>query len=88
LNAIFFFAAAYFNFIPSIWLVFVVVIFEGLIGGGVYVNAFYLLAEEIGEDIKEYAMGAVSIWYSFGILISGLLGIPLNIWLKGNRKLF
>jgi len=80
------FSVAYFNYIPSIWIIFAIILWVGLIGGGVYVNSFYLIAEEIGDDIKEYCMSAVSFWYSCGILISGFLGLPLNAWLKDNRK--
>jgi len=87
LNALFLFTVAYFNYIPSIWIIFIIILYEGLIGGGVYVNSFYLLAEEIEENIKEYCMGAVSVWYSFGILTSGFLGIPIYDFLKNNRKI-
>jgi len=86
INCCFLLIAVYLNFIPSIWIVFVIILYEGLIGGGVYVNAFYLLAEEIDENIKEYCMGAVSFWYSCGILISALTGLPVNSWLLKNRK--
>jgi len=85
LNMGFFFAAVYLNFIPSIWIVFFIILYEGFIGGGVYVNAFYLLAEEIEEDVKEYAMSAVSFWYSGAILCAGFAGLGVNDWLLKNR---
>jgi len=40
--------------IPTIWLVFGLVVFEGLIGGGAYVNTFYKISIEVGIKSKEY----------------------------------
>ena len=34
---------AMFNFIPSVWLVFIIVFWEGLLGGVVYVNTLSLI---------------------------------------------
>ncbi|CAF1047628.1 unnamed protein product [Rotaria sp. Silwood1] len=64
--------------IPSIWLVFGLVIFEGLIGGGAYVNTFYKISTEIREPDREFSMGVASIGDSFGITFAGLLAIPLH----------
>ena len=38
-----FFEAIY-MFIPSFWITFVIILWEGLLGGGIYVNAFYQLS--------------------------------------------
>jgi hypothetical protein len=38
--------------IPSIWLVFGLIVFEGLIGGGAYVNTFYKISIEVGFKSK------------------------------------
>ncbi|CAF2890602.1 unnamed protein product [Rotaria sp. Silwood2] len=64
--------------IPSIWLVFGLVVFEGLIGGGAYVNTFYKISIEIPEPDREFSMGVASIGDSFGITFAGLLAIPLH----------
>eukprot|EP01129_Flabellula_baltica_P006069 TRINITY_DN2241_c0_g1_i3.p1 TRINITY_DN2241_c0_g1~~TRINITY_DN2241_c0_g1_i3.p1 ORF type:complete len:320 (-),score=49.91 TRINITY_DN2241_c0_g1_i3:14-973(-) len=85
-NAIFLFFAAYFNFVPSIWIIFGVILYEGLLGGAVYANAFYRMAEEIPEDIKEFCMSSVSFWYSCGILASASAGLGVQPWLKNNKK--
>ncbi len=42
------------EYIPTIWLVFGLVVFEGLIGGGAYVNTFYKISIEVGFKSKEY----------------------------------
>jgi len=86
LNAGFLFTVALLNYIPWIYVIMGLIVYEGLIGGGVYVNSFYLLAEETEEEIKEYCMSAVSFWYSCGILTAGFAGIPINDWLLKNRR--
>ncbi|CAF0793936.1 unnamed protein product [Adineta steineri] len=74
-----FFACIYRTaYIPSIWLVFGLIVFEGLIGGGAYVNTFYKISIEIPERDREYSMGVASIGDSFGITAAGLLAIPLH----------
>jgi len=85
INTAFLFAVTYLNFIPSIYIIFAIILYEGLIGGGVYVNSFYLLAEEIEPEIKEYCMSAVSFWYSCGILVAGFAGLGIGTWLAQNR---
>ncbi|UJR14649.1 hypothetical protein I4U23_001642 [Adineta vaga] len=79
INMGFFFACVYRTaFIPSIWLVFGLVVFEGLIGGGAYVNTFFKISEEIPEKDREFSMGVASVGDSFGITFAGLLSIPLH----------
>jgi len=80
-NAILLFCAAHYQFLPTIWIVFLVMTYEGLLGGAVFVNAFYLAAEEIEDDIKEFCMSSISMWYGIGILLSGLVSIPVGDWL-------
>jgi hypothetical protein len=45
---IFFTFEAVYLFIPSIWIVFVAVLWEGLLGGAAYVNTFYRISVEVG----------------------------------------
>jgi battenin len=76
---------AWFNYIPSIWIIFPVVLFEGLVGGAVYVNAFYLISEEIDERYKEFCLSSVSFWYACGILAAGVTGLFVEPWLQQRR---
>ena len=46
-NFAFFFCEAVFQFLPSFWLMIVLVLWEGLLGGATYVNAFYHIAKEV-----------------------------------------
>ncbi|CAF1095095.1 unnamed protein product, partial [Didymodactylos carnosus] len=64
--------------IPSIWLVFALVLWEGLIGGCAYVNTFYKITNEIPERDREFSMGVASIGDSVGITIAGFSAIPLH----------
>lgn len=34
-------------YIPNIWIVFAIVLWEGLLGGGAYVNTFYRMSTEV-----------------------------------------
>lgn len=47
LNLVFFGFEAVIMFTPSIWIIFAIIIFEGLLGGGAYVNTFYRMSKEI-----------------------------------------
>lgn len=42
-----FFAHVIVPYIPSIWIVFILIIYEGLLGGGAYVNTFYKISKEV-----------------------------------------
>lgn len=44
---VFLLAAVYFMFLPSIYLVFVLIIYEGLLGGASYVNTFHCVSAEV-----------------------------------------
>lgn len=65
-------------FSPSIWIVFVVVLWEGLIGGVAYVNTFYKMLKEIPENRRKFAMGIVSISDAVGISLAGAFAIPTH----------
>lgn len=76
---------AMFDFLPNVWWVFVVVFWEGLLGGIVYVNTFAKILEEVkGEEgEREFSLGAVSVSDSGGIMVAGLLGMGVEVGLCG-----
>jgi hypothetical protein len=51
LNVIFFTFEAVYLFLPTIWIVFVAVLWEGLLGGAAYVNTFYRISVEVSGFI-------------------------------------
>lgn len=63
---------------PSIWIIFAVVFFEGLLGGGAYVNTFYRMSKEVPEKWRNFALGIVPVADSIGISLAGLLAMPVH----------
>ncbi|CAO1390978.1 unnamed protein product [Diamesa serratosioi] len=79
----FFFAEAILMFTPSIWIIFGIILFEGLLGGGAYVNTFYRITKEIPATRREYAMGVVTLSDSIGITLAGFIAMPTHNWICG-----
>ncbi|KAI0515144.1 Batten's disease protein Cln3 [Xylaria bambusicola] len=70
-----------FNFIPSVYVVFVIVFWEGLLGGGVYVNTFAEIMENVPFEEREFSLGATSVSDSAGICIAGFVSMAMEVWL-------
>ncbi|TKA32247.1 hypothetical protein B0A54_15011 [Friedmanniomyces endolithicus] len=66
-------------FLPSVWVVFGVVFWEGVLGGLVYVSTYAAVREEVAEEEREFSLGAVTVSDSAGIFVAGLLGV----WMEG-----
>lgn len=69
---------ALFPFIPNVYCVFLIVFWEGLLGGLVYVSTFRRIQEEVREEDREFSLGATSVSDSGGICIAGFLGMALE----------
>ena len=69
---------ALYPFIPNVWFVFVLVLWEGLLGGLVYVSTFAAIREEVPEQDREFSLGATTVSDSGGIFVAGLLGAGLE----------
>ncbi|KAI7700819.1 protein btn1, partial [Hortaea werneckii] len=65
-------------FIPSVYFVFGIVFWEGLLGGLVYVSTFAAIREEVAEAEREFCLGAVTVSDSAGICVAGLVGVVLE----------
>nr|XP_034808218.1 battenin-like isoform X4 [Pan paniscus] len=81
LNLVFLLADVWFGFLPSIYLVFLIILYEGLLGGAAYVNTFHNIALETSDEHREFAMAATCISDTLGISLSGLLALPLHDFL-------
>ncbi|KAF8471204.1 protein btn1 [Kalaharituber pfeilii] len=79
LNLVFLTVHALYPFIPSVYLIFLVIFWEGLLGGAVYVNTFAKISEEVEGDEREFSLGAVTVSDSGGICVAGFVGL----WLEG-----
>ena len=71
------------NFIPSVYIVFLIIFWEGLLGGAVYVNTFSEIMHNVPIQDREFSMGATSVSDSGGICIASLISMPLEIFLCG-----
>lgn len=54
------------------------ILFEGLLGGGAYVNTFYRVSEESAPHEKPFSMSIVSLADSLGITLAGFMAIPVH----------
>ncbi|XP_062309260.1 battenin isoform X2 [Osmerus eperlanus] len=77
-NAVLLGLAVYYEFLPSGWLVFGIVLYEGLLGGAAYVNTFYFISKETGDRQREFAMAAASVGDSMGIALSAVTAFPVH----------
>jgi len=73
---------AIYHFIPYFWIVFLIVVFEGLLGGATYVNVYYALSTETTGVVREYSMSMTSVSDSIGISLAALVGLKLGPFLK------
>uniref|UniRef100_A0A2K5ZFG1 Battenin n=1 Tax=Mandrillus leucophaeus TaxID=9568 RepID=A0A2K5ZFG1_MANLE len=81
LNLAFLLADVWFGFLPSIYFIFLIILYEGLLGGAAYVNTFHNIALETSDEHREFAMAATCISDTLGISLSGLLALPLHDFL-------
>uniref|UniRef100_A0A0B8RSG0 Battenin n=1 Tax=Philothamnus irregularis TaxID=1899461 RepID=A0A0B8RSG0_9SAUR len=78
LNMVFLLFAVTYMFLPSIYVVFVLILYEGLLGGAGYVNTFHRVTEESKPEHREFAMGVACIADTLGISLSGAIAIPVH----------
>lgn len=72
---------AIFDFIPSVYLVFLVVFWEGLLGGLVYVNTFAEISDTVPKEDREFSLSATTVSDSGGICIAGFISMAFEVWL-------
>lgn len=65
-------------FIPTVYFVFAIIFWEGLLGGLVYVSTYAAVREEVPEEEREFSLGAVSVSDSAGICLAGFLGVGME----------
>ncbi|KAI3650812.1 hypothetical protein MP228_004293 [Amoeboaphelidium protococcarum] len=81
---IFLISEALFRFIPSVYLIYIVILWEGLLGGSTYVNAFNQIRQRFGADqnysseSREFAMASAAVSDTLGISFAGLISIFLS----------
>lgn len=65
-------------FIPTVYLIFGMILWEGLLGGLVYVSTFAAVREEVPEEDREFSLGAVSVSDAIGITLAAFLGVAME----------
>lgn len=65
-------------FSPSIWIVFAIVLWEGLLGGSIYVNMYYRMSKEIPEHKRDFALSIGPVANAIGIALAGVFAIPAH----------
>lgn len=81
LNLLLLVAHALFDFIPSVYIIFAVVFWEGLLGGLVYVNTFAEITDTVRREDREFSLGATSVSDSGGICVAGFIGMTVEVLL-------
>ncbi|CAJ0923289.1 unnamed protein product [Ranitomeya imitator] len=78
--AIFLLMGVAYLFLPSLTLpgIFLIIIFEGLLGGAAYVNTFNNIAIESKAEDQEFAMSVACVSDTLGISLSGAIAIPVH----------
>ncbi|TLD36501.1 Ribosome-interacting GTPase 1 [Venturia nashicola] len=76
-------AHALWDFIPSVWIIFAIVFWEGLLGGLVYVSTFAEITDNVPKEDREFSLGAASVSDSAGICVAGFIGMALEVALCG-----
>jgi battenin len=69
---------ALFPYLPTIYLLFLIIFWEGLLGGAVYVNTFAEIMENVPEADREFSLGATSVSDSGGICIASVIGMLIE----------
>ncbi|KAG7267941.1 hypothetical protein CRUP_017007 [Coryphaenoides rupestris] len=66
------------QFLTTPWLVFAIVLYEGLLGGAAYVNAFHFISKEAGDREREFSMAAASVADTLGIALAAVTAFPVH----------
>ncbi|CCE64769.1 hypothetical protein TPHA_0I02680 [Tetrapisispora phaffii CBS 4417] len=64
--------------IKTPWILMILILYEGLIGGSSYVNTFMNILEDVEPQKIEFSLGATSIADSSGIFFAALIGLMLE----------
>lgn len=69
------------NFIPSVYIIFAIIFWEGLLGGLVYVNTFAEISDTVPKEDREFSLSATTVSDSGGICIAGFISMAFEVWL-------
>ncbi|XP_022699751.1 battenin-like isoform X3 [Varroa jacobsoni] len=78
INVVLFTCEAIYRFVPSIIIVAIFIVIEGLFGGASYVNTFFKVSQEIAPEAREFSMGVTSLSDSLGITLAAFIAIKAH----------
>lgn len=81
LNLIILTMQALFGFIPTVYVVFAIIFWEGLLGGLVYVNTFADITDQVPSEEREFSLSATTVSDSAGICLAAFFSMGLETWL-------
>ncbi|XP_034241553.1 battenin-like isoform X2 [Thrips palmi] len=77
-NVIYFTLEAIYGFSSSAWVVAAMVLLEGLLGGGAYVNTYFYISKEVAPEKREFSMAMSSVGDAIGISASAIAAIAVH----------
>ncbi|XP_049806347.1 battenin isoform X1 [Schistocerca nitens] len=78
INVVLFTLEAIYWFVPSVWIVFAFVLWEGLLGGAAYVNTFHRISTEVPPEKEKFSLSITSLADSLGIGLAGAISLPVH----------
>lgn len=69
------------NILPSVYIVFAIIFWEGLLGGLVYVNTFAEISDTVDKQDREFSLSATTVSDSGGICVAGFISMAVEVWL-------
>ncbi|KAK3927679.1 Battenin [Frankliniella fusca] len=78
LNVIYFTTEAIYGYSSSVWVVAVLVLWEGLLGGAAYVNTYFCISKQIAPEKREFSMAMSSVGDAVGISAAGFVAMPVH----------
>jgi battenin len=73
-------------FLPSLWLVVAFGVWEGVMGGSIYVNVFYMVSERFKGREKEFCLGSTTQAYGLSITAAAVAGLFFEPFLLAHAK--
>lgn len=84
-NLILLIVQSLFDIIPSVYIVFAIIFWEGLLGGLVYVNTFAEISDRVEKKDREFSLSATTVSDSGGICIAGFISMAMEVGLCNHQ---
>jgi battenin len=84
-NLVLLFAHALAPWLPNVWCMFLLVLYEGYLAGAIFVNAFYLVRTRVEEQHREFALQVTSAADAIGISAAGVLALVVEPFILSHR---